>query len=130
MGAILDSDDGDDFPAFIKKGIHRHRAQAKAKGMDFNISADFIISLAAKQQWRCALTGIKFNLRKIEGKRRRPYAPSIDRIDSAQGYVESNVRVVCLATNLALNEWGDEIFLAQVRGAKRLSRTASTARLR
>ena len=40
---------------------------------------------------------------------------SIDRIDSTKGYVYSNVRVVCYAVNVALNNWGLEQFLKVAR---------------
>lgn len=41
---------------------------------------------------------------------RRPYVVSIDRIDSAKGYEAKNIRLVVSAVNLAMNEWGLEIF--------------------
>jgi hypothetical protein len=39
-----------------------------------------------------------------------PYAPSLDRIDSARGYEIDNIRWVCVAVNFMMNQWGDEVF--------------------
>lgn len=40
---------------------------------------------------------------------KNPYSPSIDRIDSRIGYTKSNCRIVCVAANYAMNEWGDSV---------------------
>lgn len=40
-----------------------------------------------------------------------PYAPSVDRIDSAKGYTKDNCRVVLSCINMAIGEWGLEIYL-------------------
>ncbi len=41
---------------------------------------------------------------------RAPFAPSIDRINSEKGYTDGNVRLVCVAVNWALSDWGIEVF--------------------
>lgn len=64
--------------------------------------------MVEKNQWCCALTGIKFD------PYERAFTPSIDRIDSSRGYTQDNVRVVCLAINYAINEWPIEKFEAIV----------------
>jgi len=64
---------------------------------------------------RCEVSGVEFDPRKY-GSHRRPFAPSVDRIDSGVGYVFSNVRLVTVAVNLALNEWGDAVFDRIARG--------------
>lgn len=60
---------------------------------------------------RCALTGIPFDLRVVGvGQARRPFAPSLDRIDSSGGYTRDNTRLVCQAVNFALNAFGEDVF--------------------
>lgn len=61
---------------------------------------------------RCELTGIPFSREIVSSVRSRetPWFPSVDRIDSAQGYTAVNTRLVCLAVNIALNVWGATIF--------------------
>lgn len=62
----------------------------------------------------CELTGIAFDYKsdaKAGYGRRRPYTPSIDRIDNSKGYTKENCRIIISAMNIALNEWGEEMFL-------------------
>lgn len=39
----------------------------------------------------------------------RPFMPSIDRTNSAKGYTAGNCRLVCVAANFAMNEWGQGV---------------------
>jgi hypothetical protein len=56
---------------------------------------------------RCAVSGIDFDLDAVMSRRRAPFAPSLDRIDSSLGYVPGNIRLVCQIVNFAMNEWGE-----------------------
>lgn len=58
----------------------------------------------------CELTGIPFNL----AGGRTFDSPSIDRIIPSEGYVYSNVRIICDGMNTALGNWGEEILYAAV----------------
>lgn len=63
------------------------------------------------------LSGLVFRETQFgSGRARRPYAPSLDRIDAEQPYSLKNCRLVLQAVNFALNAWGDEVFL-DVAGA-------------
>ena len=56
---------------------------------------------------RCAVSGLEFSEVQVGGGRaRRPYAPSLDRIDTRRGYEPDNVRLVCAVANFAMNAWG------------------------
>lgn len=46
-----------------------------------------------------------------------PSAPSLDRIDNAEWYIEGNVRIVPLWYNMAKNSWTDEQLQAAMRAA-------------
>lgn len=60
----------------------------------------------------CEVTGLPFEFGKPKGRsRRNPYCPSIDQIAAGNGYTETNSRVVLVAVNLALCDWGLEQFL-------------------
>jgi hypothetical protein len=59
---------------------------------------------------QCEVSGIAFSDHRPPGARVRPWVPSIDRIECTQGYSASNCRLVCAAVNLALNEFGTDVF--------------------
>jgi hypothetical protein len=65
--------------------------------------------LIRESQGRCALTGLPFRGRCREF-RRNPYGVSVDRVDSSRGYTPDNTRLVLVAVNLAMNEWGEDVF--------------------
>ena len=96
----------------------RTMANAKRRGIEARLSEKEFAGLCLAGRGRCALTKIPFSWDEIgaSGKhRRRPYLPSLDRIDSSKGYVAGNVRLVCVAANLAMNSWGEEVFFDILR---------------
>lgn len=101
----------------LKDLIVNARKNAKARALEITITLDDIKVLAELSQGRCMLTGIPFehgadeDLRQSPTRRKRVWAPSIDRIDSSKGYVPGNVRLVCMAVNVALQEFGDTVLL-------------------
>jgi uncharacterized Zn finger protein (UPF0148 family) len=99
----------DDPNIFFKYLLSHCKGRAKSRSLDFNLSVDFLIDLYEMQNNKCAVTKLSFNFEKSEFEK-RPFAPSIDRIDSSKGYTQDNVRLVCAAVNYALNEFGDTVF--------------------
>jgi hypothetical protein len=98
-----------DLPTWAKNLYSQTKARAKKRENAFELTKD---GYTAMVDDHCALTGIAFDTVKAEGRTRhhkRPYAPSIDRIDNSIGYTDSNVRIVCVAVNLAMNTWGEEV---------------------
>lgn len=87
-----------------------HSAKSRVGGSACQITLDDLIDLAKQNGWRCALTGLPFELDRAGVGNAMPFGPSIDRKESSKGYTKDNVRVVCLAVNYALNEWGDDVF--------------------
>ncbi len=82
------------------------KASAKKRGLDFNVTEAWI-----KQRLQnavCEVTGlpIRSNAGSVSG-RRDYYSPSVDRIDNAIGYVQSNLRMVAWGVNLAKNKFSD-----------------------
>lgn len=87
------------------------KRRAKNKNIVFELSTQWIEELWTKQNGKCALTQIEFLIpQERTGGKASPFAPSIDRIDCSKGYTKDNVRLVCVAVNYALNEFGEEIF--------------------
>lgn len=96
--------------AHVDLMLKRVRERARAASIYCDLSADDIRALGNGQLWRCALTGTRFSLDRTDSARSRPFAPSIDRIRSGEGYTKTNCRIVCVAVNLALNEYGELVF--------------------
>lgn len=86
--------------------IGRARERARKKHIPFDLTVQAIANVLEKGV--CQVTGIPFDMSVYGGK--RPWAPSIDRLDSSKGYVFGNVRVVVWAYNCAKNVWPEEVF--------------------
>lgn len=78
------------------------KKRAQKRGIAFSLTPQDVIPL---YEAGCALTGYQFS--RI-AKERSPLSPSIDRIDSSKGYTPDNIRVVCYALNIGMNDWGFE----------------------
>lgn len=87
-------------------------AQSRSKKYHhtFDLNSEFLLELWNKQEAKCALTKLQFEFENTTKYEANPFAPSIDRIDSAGGYTKDNVRLVCVAVNYALNEFGEGVF--------------------
>lgn len=82
------------------------RANAKRRGLEFTLTEKDFAALVDRAAGACMLTAIPFDAGYRDDTRFRPYAPSLDRIDSAKGYTPGNVRLVISAVNIALGQWG------------------------
>jgi hypothetical protein len=80
----------------IKLGA-KYRQLKKDPSLPFDITDDWILKKI--QRGHCEATGIEFDL--SLGHHHRPFAPSIDKIDPAKPYVESNCQIVCFIYNAA-----------------------------
>lgn len=96
--------------AVISQMLARHAKGAKQRGIAFSLTAAEASEIVAAQHHRCAITMLPFRNDKPEGLRIRPWAPSLDRIDTRSGYTASNVRIVCAFVNVAMNGFGDSFF--------------------
>lgn len=119
-----------DMPPKYAYDLHRRcRAVAARRGLPFDLEAADVVAMIEKANGRCPLTMIAFDYTRRPGTRFRPWAPSIDRIRPAAGYVRGNCRVVCAYINLAINEFGEDVFLMvarqvlRVRGGRQITVT-------
>lgn len=88
------------------------KGRAKQYSLQFDLDKEFLLDLIKVQEQKCALTGLdfKYDPENVEVAHKRPFAPSLDRIDSTKGYTKDNVRFVCIIVNFALSEFGDKAF--------------------
>lgn len=86
------------------------KKRARARNIDFDINAVFVLDMLERQEYRCAVSGIQFSDVEVNDAHKRPYMPSVDRIECSKGYTRDNVRIVCVAVNTMLQDWGDSVF--------------------
>lgn len=101
---------------WAKEIARASKYRAKARGLEYDITAEYVSEVLIAQNRKCAITGLPFEFKPVRKGARGPLHPSVDRINCKRGYVIGNVRVVCLAINIALNEWGEDVFL-RIAGA-------------
>lgn len=109
------------------------KTRAKKLGVEFSISFGDVEYMLRDSDWRCAITGHGFSFDRFGNTLKRPFVPSIDRIDSSIGYVPGNCRVVCSLVNIAMNAWGEAPLLAVIQSgseryiAQNLARALDTS---
>ena len=91
------------------------KANAIMRGMEFDVTAEFLWKLFLKQKKRCALSGVKIVLEKHLGTTRSRrlvgQTASLDRIDSNSGYVVGNVQWVHKEINLLKSNYSERAFI-------------------
>lgn len=100
----------------LRKATHRGRS----KGRDVSVTLDDLEAMYRRQRGKCALTGIPLSLDgKKPGRARNPWMLSIDRIESAKGYVAGNVHLVTTMANVAKAEFTMRDFQRMCQSAAR-----------
>jgi hypothetical protein len=108
---------------WLRALLLRARSNAKRKNLPFDLTPEFLETLW--QNGRCAVTGFQFNLQRFDKALvKHPFAPSIDRKHSAGGYTKENVRLVCVAVNFGMGQWGDEVFIQLAQAAMEQEKAA------
>jgi hypothetical protein len=96
----------------------RARTKKHRWDMETLINADDLGSLWKQCDGHCAVSGRYFSMEDFDKcLARHPFAPSLDRIDSRKGYTLSNTRLVCVASNFCMNQWGDGVIRELVQAA-------------
>lgn len=97
--------------------LNNCRGSARKRGHECTLTAEDIDAMLSTMT--CSVTGLPLTWEHEGETIRNPWAPSIDRIDNALGYVPGNVRVVCWAFNLMRADWPDEVVRTLVEAAHR-----------
>jgi hypothetical protein len=85
------------------------RNRANKKGFECSLTKIWIIHKL--ENGFCELSGIPFDFSRPTKSNFNPLSPSIDRIDSKKGYTFDNCRVILTALNVALSEYGLDLYL-------------------
>jgi len=86
---------------------HGAKHRAKVKGIDFDLTVEWILERITKG--RCAVSGIKFKVKTYNPDINyvNPYAPSVDQIIPSAGYTKKNCRLVVDFYNKLKNDRSD-----------------------
>ena len=93
----------------LTKVYHTSKSNAKKKSMKFDIDKDYLEILYIGCQGICPYTGVKLEPDAGTIEVRNPRGISLDRIDSNEGYVKGNVRIVSTWYNNAKQAWSDDL---------------------
>lgn len=94
---------------FLQALYTSSRCGAEQRGLSYSLSPADLVRLAMLANGRCMLSGIAWDYKTKGVRGKRPWAPSLDRIDSTEGYSFENCRLVGVAVNIALSDFGHEI---------------------
>jgi hypothetical protein len=104
---------------WARQAVRDARKRAKKTAIPFTIDAAWVLRRLEQQSYRCALSRLEFSARRTRlASHKRPFMPSLDRVDCSKGYTKRNVRILCVAINTLLQDWGDEVFHEIIRAAK------------
>lgn len=87
------------------------KRNAESRGIEFNISIEYLWDLFLKQKRSCALSGLEIQFGRTN-KDKSNTTVSVDRIDSKKGYVKSNVQWVHKKINIMKNAYSQEEFIS------------------
>ncbi len=99
-------------PTGTAKALHKSMVKnARAKRVPVLLTADDVQAMLDAAGNACMVTGLPFDSTQYPGHRIRPWMPSTDRITPGGPYSRENTRIVCAAVNLAMNQFGEAVFL-------------------
>lgn len=115
--------------AIFRKLARAAKTRAINRGVGFDLTAEYLMDLYRANDGRCALTGIAFDMTLERSTRVRPFGVSIDRIECRGPYSKDNIRLIVTALNIAINEFGWDVYtrIARAAIARQLRKTSIIA---
>ena len=90
----------------INDRMYSAKTRAKDRGLDYNLTLSYLISIWEEQEGRCKLSGAELGYTGTGWS-----AASLDRIDPDIGYIEGNVQWVCWRINDAKSNMTNQDFI-------------------
>jgi hypothetical protein len=95
--------------------LRQAKVNGRKKGVEMTLTTAHLDQIAERAGGHCELSGLPFSWHVEGGGRRRPWAPSLDRISRHGPYSAENVRLVCCIVNIAMGEWGAATLVRMAR---------------
>jgi len=115
-----------DSSSWLRRTHSRIRRRSKSRKWLHCLTQTELLNLMLQSKGKCAITGIDFF--RAPTTERHPFAISIDRINSKEGYQLNNCRLVLLAVNLGMCQWGDDAFMEICRSATAMELLSARAK--
>jgi hypothetical protein len=100
----------------LRKMYRATLERSRDTGKEHTLTMEELQLLWERSQGRCEVSGITFSDYKPVGSHRRPFFPSIDRIDSKLGYTLDNSRLICVMANIAKCDYTDHELYVLAKG--------------
>ncbi len=97
--------------SWLRRTHSRIVSKSRKRGWLGVMSLEELAGLMRASGGRCSITGLPFTRTLTPAAHGDPLAISLDRVDSKRGYTADNCRLVLLAVNVALREWGLDQFV-------------------
>jgi hypothetical protein len=96
-----------------KRIFNTIKRRATDRGHDFDLTIEFLEGLIAKQGYKCALSGVPIHLAGVSQQvGKQVGTASLDRIDSLQGYIKTNVQFLHKSVNAMKMDSDQDEFIA------------------
>lgn len=86
------------------------KKKSSGRGLEFNVTIEYLWDLFIKQERKCALTKIDICFSRVLS-RNRDCTASLDRIDSSKGYIEGNVQWVHKDINYMKQDYDQNYYI-------------------
>jgi hypothetical protein len=107
---LIDPPDNEPIPKWASTLVNAANSHNHARASDVKFTADDLIAVWAECGGRCAVSGLPFSSLVVgDGQAKRPFAPSLDRIDRHKPYSRENVRLVCALRDAVLSGSSDAV---------------------
>lgn len=84
---------------------HRYKSSAETRGINWDVSFEYLAELLIDQDFKCALSGEDLDAMEVSND------CSLDRIDNSLGYVEGNLQWVTSMVNMCKQGYTQEEFI-------------------
>ena len=95
---------------FISQTFYNLKTRSNKKGLEVDVTPEYIKDLLKDSKYFCRVSGLKMNLESHPRKKANPFKASLDRIDSTKGYIKGNVQWVCWSVNQMKSDKTEEEF--------------------